>query len=110
MYPALIEATTRGYVVVIEVLLDAGANIESSWGDHGTALMVACSGGRLSVAQTLGSCGAKVSYTAADDTSFSALDQAKRHPDIAKWLGSAVGLQACSDSIEVYQELTKEPD
>ena len=86
--PALIEAATRDHVGVTEVLLDAGADIESSWGDHRTALMAACSGGRLSIAQTMVAHGAKVSYTAADGTSFSAFDQTKRHPDIVKWLES----------------------
>jgi hypothetical protein len=51
--PALVEAASHGHVGVIEVLLDAGANIGSSQGDHGTTLMVAYSGGRLSVAQML---------------------------------------------------------
>ena len=72
--------------------------------------MVACSGGRLSVAQMLIARGAKVSYTAADDASFGAFDQAKRRPDVVKWLRNTVGLQTCSDSIEVYAKPTKESD
>ena len=68
--PALIEAAIRGHVGVIEVLPGTGANVEPSYIDHGTALMVACSGSRLSAAQMLVARGAKVSYTAADSTSF----------------------------------------
>jgi hypothetical protein len=69
--PALIEAAIHGHVGVIEVLPGTGANVEPSYSGHGTALIVACSGSRLSVAQMLVARGAKVSYTAADSTSFS---------------------------------------
>ena len=67
------------------VVEPVSANIESSRGDHGTTLMVAYSGGRLSVAQMLAARDAKVFYTAADGTSFSAFVQAKsfRHRQVA---------------------------
>ena len=64
--PALVEAASHGHVGIIGGLLDAGANIESSRGDHGTTLMVAYSGGRLSAAQMLVARGAKASVRLLD--------------------------------------------
>src|SRR5947207_15641354 len=51
--PTLIETAAAGHSQVLEILLDAGADIEISWRHIGTALMAACARGRLRAVQTL---------------------------------------------------------
>jgi ankyrin repeat protein len=103
--PALVETAIRGLSGVVEVLLDAGANMETSWGDHGTALMAACSHGRLPVVQILLSRGAKASYANADGRCFSAVDQAKPYPEIVNWLKDNLWDQGSLDLIGLDQDL-----
>ena len=70
---------------VIDMLLDAGADLELVGGDHGTPLMGACAAGRLEMVKALVGRGARTSYTE-DGNVFSALSMAKLHPKITRWL------------------------
>ena len=69
----------------INVLLDAGAELELEGGDHGTPLMSACACGRLEAVKILVARGAKTSYSK-DGKVVSALRAAKNHPKIVRWL------------------------
>ena len=69
----------------IDMLLEAGADIELEGGRHGTPLMGACVTGRLEVVKALMRKGAKTSYIK-DDEVFSALSAAKHHVKVRQWL------------------------
>ena len=69
----------------IQLLLDAGADLELEGGDHGTPLMGACATGRLEAVKILIAKGANTSYSKDGETT-SALRAAKNHPMIARWL------------------------
>jgi ankyrin repeat protein len=99
--PALIETAAAGFSQVLEILLDAGANIEISWRNVGTALMAACAKGRLRAVQTLVSRGAKLSCPGPNGSTFDATEKAKNHPEIVKWLRETLGGQVRPDSIHV---------
>lgn len=81
----LYAAATQPAEKVIDMLLDAGAELELEGGEHGTPLMGACAAGRLGVVKTLVRKGAKTSYTK-DDRVFSALLAAKHHVKVIRWL------------------------
>lgn len=107
--PALIETAAAGHSQVLEILLDAGANIEISWRNIGTALMAACARGRLRAVQTLVSRGAKPSCPGPNGSIFDATEKAKNHPEIVKWLRETLGDQVRPDSIHV-ETMFKESD
>ena len=69
----------------IDMLLEAGADLELEGGSHGTPLMAACATGRLEVVKALVRKGAKTSYIK-DDQVFSALTAAKHHVKVRRWL------------------------
>ncbi|KAL9072683.1 MAG: hypothetical protein Q9161_003391 [Pseudevernia consocians] len=69
----------------IQILLDAGADIEHEGGDHGTPLMGACAAGRLSVVKFLVMKGANICYWK-DGEVYSAFQMAKHFPEIRRWL------------------------
>ena len=81
----LYAAATRPSEKVIDMLLDAGADLELPGGDHGTPLMGACATGRLGIVKFFVSRGARTSYVE-DGKVFSALSTAKLHPKITRWL------------------------
>ena len=81
----LYAAATTPAEKVIDILLDAGAELELEGGEHGTPLMGACAAGRLGVVKTLVRKGARTSYTK-DDRVFSALVAAKHHVKVIRWL------------------------
>lgn len=81
----LYAAATRCSEKIIDMLLDAGADLELEGGDHGSPLMGACAAGRLEMVKALVRKGAKTSYTK-DGTLFSALSTAKLYPKITRWL------------------------
>lgn len=70
---------------LIDMLLDAGADLELLGGDHGTPLLGACAAGRLDVVKTLVRKGARTSYIE-DGERFSALDAVKHYPKVVRWL------------------------
>lgn len=70
----------------IDVLLEAGADIEHVGGRHGTPLMGACAAGRLAVVKNLINKGAKLCYEGNDGTIISALRAAKYFPKIKRWI------------------------
>ncbi|KAM0796420.1 ankyrin repeat-containing domain protein [Usnea florida] len=69
----------------IDMLLEAGADLELEGGNHGTPLMGACATGRLEVVKALVRKGAKTSYIK-DDQVFSGLTAAKHHVKVRQWL------------------------
>ncbi|KAL8856080.1 MAG: hypothetical protein Q9178_007275 [Gyalolechia marmorata] len=71
--------------VNIDILLDAGADLEIDGSDHGTPLMGACATGRLTAVKYLIAKGAKTSYVREGDV-FSVLMAAKLHPQVVRWL------------------------
>ena len=81
----LYSAATHPSENVIDMLLDAGADLELMGGDNGTPLMGACANGRLGIVKALVGRGARTSYTK-DGKVFSALSAAKLHPQITRWL------------------------
>ena len=81
----LYSAATNPSENVIDMLLDAGADLELVGGDLGTPLMGACAMGRLGIVKALVGRGARTSYTK-DGEVFSALSAAKLHPKITRWL------------------------
>lgn len=81
----LYRAATRPSEKVIDMLLDAGADLELEGGEHGTPLMGACATGRLEVVKTLISKGAKTSYVR-DGEARSVITAARLHPQIIRWL------------------------
>ncbi|KAL8654100.1 MAG: hypothetical protein Q9226_003563 [Calogaya cf. arnoldii] len=70
----------------INLLLEAGADIEQVGGQHGTPLMGACAAGRLAVVKFLISKGAKLCYEGDDRTIISALHAAKYFPETKRWI------------------------
>ncbi len=81
----LYAAATSSSEVVIDMLFDAGADVELEGGDHGTPLMGACAAGRLEVVKALVRKGASTSYRK-DGKLFSALSTARLHPNVIRWL------------------------
>ncbi|KAL8886795.1 MAG: hypothetical protein Q9215_005533 [Flavoplaca cf. flavocitrina] len=69
----------------IDLLLDAGADLELDGSSHGTPLMGACVAGRLPAVKHLIAKGAKTSYVR-DGQVFSVLTAAKLHPRVVRWL------------------------
>ncbi|KAL9638177.1 MAG: hypothetical protein Q9204_001596 [Flavoplaca sp. TL-2023a] len=69
----------------IDLLLDAGADLEVEGSDHGTPLMGACAIGRLPAVKYLIAKGAKTSYVRGGQV-FSVLTAAKLHPRVVRWL------------------------
>lgn len=70
---------------LMNLLLDAGAQLELEGSEHGTALMGACATGRLAAVQLLVARGARISY-AKDGQVYSALLAAKYHSEVRRWL------------------------
>ena len=81
----LYSAATCPSENVIDMLFDAGADLELIGGDHGTPLMGACAMGRLGIVKALVGKGARTSYTE-DGKVFSAISEAKLHPKVTRWL------------------------
>ena len=69
----------------IQFLLDAGANLETEGGEHGTALMGACAAGRFEAVKILVQKGAKMVYSK-DGRVYSSLRAANHFPEIIRWL------------------------
>ena len=81
----LYAAATRPAERCIDMLLEAGADLELEGGNHGTPLMGACATGRLEAVKALVRRGAKTLYIK-DDEVFSALSAAKHHVKVRQWL------------------------
>ncbi|KAL9026616.1 MAG: hypothetical protein Q9196_004742 [Gyalolechia fulgens] len=69
----------------IDILLDAGVDLEIDGSDHGTPLMGACAIGHLPAVKYLIAKGAKTSYVRGGQP-FSVLTAAKLHPGVVRWL------------------------
>ena len=69
----------------INLLLEAGADLEQVGGEHGTPLMGACAAGRLTAVKLLVGKGAELCYEG-DDGPVSALHAARHFPEILRWL------------------------
>ncbi len=70
---------------MINLLLDAGAQLELEGSEHGTALMGACATGRLAAVKLLVARGGRTSYVK-DGQCYSALRAARHHPEVKRWL------------------------
>ena len=81
----LYAAATCPSEKVIDMLLDAGADLDLEGGAHGTPLIGACATGRLEVVKALILKGAKTSYIK-DGQTFGALSAARNHPKVIRWL------------------------
>ncbi|KAI4100435.1 MAG: hypothetical protein LQ339_005496 [Xanthoria mediterranea] len=69
----------------INLLLEAGTDLEQVGGEHGTPLMGACAAGRVTAVKLLVGKGAKLCYEG-DDGPVSALHAARHFPEILRWL------------------------
>lgn len=69
----------------MNVLLEAGAQLELEGSEHGTPLMAACAAGRLAAVKVLVARGARTSYVK-DGQRYSAPLAAKYHPEVRRWL------------------------
>ncbi len=78
-------AATMAKLDTMNLLLDAGAQLEPEGSEHGTALMGACATGRLAAVKLLVARGARTSYVK-DGQFYSALLAAKYHPEVRRWL------------------------
>ncbi len=78
-------AATMAKLDVMNLLLDAGAQLEPEGSEHGTALMGACATGRLEAVKLLVARGARTSYVK-DGQFYSALLAARHHPEVRRWL------------------------
>ena len=90
---------------MINLLLDAGAQLELEGSEYGTALMGPCATGRIAAVKLLVRRGARTSYVK-DGRSFSALLAAKHHPDVRRWL--LVGRFLEGPRLLTYKEVPKE--
>ena len=81
----LYAAATAPAETCIDMLLEAGADLELEGGNYGTPLMGACATGRLEAVKALVRRGAKTSYIK-DDEVFSVLSAAKHHVKVRQWL------------------------
>lgn len=82
---ACISAVPQIQIAMIEMLLDAGADLEVESGEHGTPLMAACAAGKLAVVKFLVSKGAKMSYIM-DGVAFNVFHAANSQPAVMRWL------------------------
>ena len=84
--PALCLAASLGVISQIQVLLKADADIEISWGYCGTPLSAACLAGHLDAVKYLIERGAKTSWTELDGKPITAMEKAKGHKRVLRWL------------------------
>lgn len=70
---------------MIQILLDARAQLETEGGEYSTSLMAACAACRLSAVRLLVSKGARTSYVR-DGVAFNVLLAVKSFPAITQWL------------------------
>ncbi|KAL9027888.1 MAG: hypothetical protein Q9196_003660 [Gyalolechia fulgens] len=85
LYAACTLAPPHRQADFINMLLEAGADLQQEGGRHGTPLMGACAAGRFATVKLLVSRGAKIVYLK-DGTSISALKAARHFPKIVRWL------------------------
>ncbi|KAE8440357.1 hypothetical protein EG329_008339 [Mollisiaceae sp. DMI_Dod_QoI] len=79
------QAAMGDHVAIMEMFIQAGANIEVDIQGQGTPLIAACSAGRLSAVKCLLRAGAKIIGTKAG-VSCSALEAASDSPAMIQWL------------------------
>jgi ankyrin repeat protein len=82
----LYSSATQGKPENIEMLLDAGAELDMVGGSLGTALMGACGSGRIETVKTLVRRGAQINYLDCSGLSVSAIKAAKYHSLVIQWL------------------------
>ena len=85
LYAACTAAPRSSRNERIQILLDAGADMDHEGGDYGTPLMGACAAGRLPAVKLLVMKGAHMCYLK-DGEVYSAFQAAKHFPEIRRWL------------------------
>ena len=108
-YPsfALQQAFFEGSVEKLDMLLDAGGEIDLSNEKIGPPLACAASMGRMEAVQFLAKKGAKFEYSLPDGTKENAIDAAKNYPKVQQWMrdfckGKEQGLESeCRGSDQV---------
>ena len=84
--PALSVAAFTGSIDYIQPLLEANADIEICWGHYGTPLGAACLAGHLEAVRYLVERGAKTSWIGSDGKLTTAMEKAKDHKHVVRWL------------------------
>lgn len=82
---SLYRVATRPFEKVIDMILDAGVDLELKDDEHDILLMGACVTSRLEVVKTLISKDVKISYVR-DEKARSVIIAARLHPQITRWL------------------------
>lgn len=85
LYAACTQTDARRETDIINLLLDAGAHLNQDGGPYGTALIAACTIGRLLAVKLLISRGARTTFMK-DGSTINVLNAAKRFPEIIHWL------------------------
>ena len=83
---ALHRASFEGSVEKLEMLLDAGGEIDLRSEKIGPPLACAASMGRMEAVQFLAKKGAKFEWSMADGTKENAIDAAKNYPKVQQWM------------------------
>ena len=102
--PALYCAALIGEPEPLRLLVQAGADLEVSWGEYGRPLGVACAMGRLDTVKFLIEKGAKPSWIGSDGNVVTVFEMAAQHENVLTWLRSRkdpilAGLEKLSSQI-----------
>ena len=89
--PALCIAAFAGSIDYIQPLLEANADIEVCWGHYDTPLGAACLAGHLEAIRYLIERGAKTSWIGSNGKLTTAVEKAKDHKHIVRWLRGREG-------------------
>jgi Ankyrin repeats (3 copies) len=81
----LYQAAVQGAIMVLDLLICRGPELEIEGGEEGTPLMAACAAGRLPAIKYLIRAGAKLFYTK-DGNFLTAVHAARYFPSVVRWL------------------------
>lgn len=84
--PALHISAAFGNVNILELILNAGADIDRWSPKLGSPLAYACTMGRFEAVRVLAKRGARLTHVMPDGAQRSAIDAAKSYPKIQHWL------------------------
>lgn len=97
--PPLHQATTKGYVEVVRLLLQNGADVHKETADQGTALYVAAKNGHVDIARLLIERGANINAQTSQepDSPLSVAAWAGRREMVKLLLGLGADVNSCSE-------------